>query len=236
MRILIIGYGKMGKMIEQIAKERGHQIAGVVDINDSLENVSKEDVDVAIDFTIPSSIMNNIKICLDKDIPLVVGTTGWYDNLSEIQARVEKEDKSFFYSPNFAIGVYLFRQMNKYLAKMMDSYNNYTPSVTEIHHIHKLDAPSGTAITIANELLQEYSWKKEWKLDAQEGDSEMKIVAIREGEEFGTHIVTYESQEDVIEIKHKAKSRRGLALGAVMAAEFLQGKRGFYTMKDLIQD
>lgn len=160
----------MGKMIEQIAKERGHQIAGVVDINDSLENVSKDDVDVAIDFTIPSSIMNNIKICLDKDIPLVVGTTGWYDNLSEIQTRVEKEDKSFFYSPNFAIGVYLFRQMNKYLAKMMDSYNNYTPSVTEIHHIHKLDAPSGTAITIANELLQEYSWKKEWKLDAQEGD------------------------------------------------------------------
>lgn len=226
----------MGKMIEQIAKERGHQIAGVVDINDSLENVSKDDVDVAIDFTIPSSIMNNIKICLDKDIPLVVGTTGWYDNLSEIQTRVEKEDKSFFYSPNFAIGVYLFRQMNKYLAKMMDSYNNYTPSVTEIHHIHKLDAPSGTAITIANELLQEYSWKKEWKLDAQEGDDEMKVVAIREGEEFGTHIVTYESQEDIIEIKHKAKSRRGLALGAVMAAEFLQGKRGFYTMKDLIQD
>lgn len=236
MRILIIGYGKMGKMIEQIAKERGHQIAGVVDINDSLDSVSKEDVDVAIDFTIPSSVMNNIHTCLDKDIPLVVGTTGWYDNLPMVQERVEKENKSLFFSPNFAIGVYLFRQMNKYLAKMMDSYNNYTPSITEIHHIHKLDAPSGTAITIANELLQEYSWKKEWKLDAQEGDSEMKILAIREGEEFGTHIVTYESQEDIIEIKHKAKSRRGLALGAVMAAEFLQDKRGFYTMKDLIQD
>ena len=225
----------MGKMIETIALERGHQIAGIVDINDSLHDIDAKNIDVAIDFTTPDSVLNNIDICLNKNIPLVVGTTGWYDNLEAIKNKVEAENKSFLYSPNFAIGVYLFREINKILAKTMDNYNNYTPEITEIHHIHKLDAPSGTAIILANELLKEYSWKKEWKLNEIEDSNQLKITSIREGEEFGTHIITYESQEDIIEIKHKAKSRRGLALGAVLAAEFLKGKKGFFTMQDMIK-
>ena len=139
------------------------------------------------------------------------------------------------YSSNFAIGVYLFRKLNTYLAKLMKNFSNYSPSITEIHHIHKLDAPSGTAITLANELMREYPSKTSWKLNETSDEKELKITSIREGEEFGTHIIDYKSTEDIIEIKHKALSRRGLALGAVLGAEFIQDKKGIFTMNDMLK-
>ncbi|MBQ9253791.1 MAG: 4-hydroxy-tetrahydrodipicolinate reductase [Bacteroidales bacterium] len=235
MNILIIGYGKMGKMTEKIALERNHTIAGILDINDSWDSICKENIDVAIDFTTPNSVMNNIKTCLDKNIPLVVGTTGWYNNIEKVRTMVKEKDGAFLFSPNFSVGVSIFRYLNKYLAKIMNSYPNYTPSITEIHHIHKLDAPSGTAVTLANELLEEYSLKQSWKLGEDVSNSDIQVTSIRQGEEFGTHIVTYSSEEDILEIKHKALSRKGLALGAVVAAEFLQGKKGFFTTNDLME-
>lgn len=235
MNILIVGYGKMGKMIEIIAKERNHNIAGFIDINDSWKNIEKKNIDVAIEFSTPKSAVNNIKECVNRNIPIVVGTTGWYDYLPEIENIIKENDGALMYSSNFAIGVYLFRKLNTYLAKLMKNFSNYSPSITEIHHIHKLDAPSGTAITLANELMREYPSKTSWKLNETSDEKELKITSIREGEEFGTHIIDYKSTEDIIEIKHKALSRRGLALGAVLGAEFIQDKKGIFTMNDMLK-
>lgn len=236
MNILIIGYGKMGKMIEQLAKERGHNIVGIMDVNDTFESVKTKKIDVAIEFTTPQSAFNNIKTCIQNNIPIVVGTTGWYEKFDEVKLLINEYNGSLMYATNFAVGVYLFRQLNIFLAKQMRDFTNYTPSVTEIHHIHKLDAPSGTAITLAEELIKENSHLSSWKLNEVANDKELKITSIRQGEEFGTHIITYESEEDVIEIKHKAKSRRGLALGAVMGAEFLFDKKGIYSLDDMLKN
>ena len=235
MNILIVGYGKMGKMIELIAKERNHNIIGIIDINDSWDNIKKENIDVAIEFSTPKSAVNNIKECIKRHIPIVVGTTGWYDCLTQVECTVKESDGTLMYSSNFAIGVYLFRKLNKYLANLMKNFSNYSPSITEIHHIHKLDAPSGTAITLANELMEEYPNKTSWKLNGTTDNKELKITSIREGEEFGTHIIDYESPEDIIEIKHKALSRRGLALGAILGAEFIKDKKGIFTMSDMLK-
>ncbi len=234
MNILIIGYGKMGKMIELIAKERNHNIIGVVDINDSWDSIKREDIDVAIEFSTPKSAVNNIKECLKRGIPVVVGTTGWYDSLKEVEYMVKEYNGALMYSSNFAIGVYLFRKLNVYLAKLMKNFSSYSPSITEIHHIHKLDAPSGTAITLANELMDEYPHKTSWKLGETTDEKELKITSIREGEEFGTHVIDYNSNEDTIEIKHKALSRKGLALGALLGAEFLKDRKGVFTMNDML--
>lgn len=236
MNILIIGYGKMGKMIEQLAKERGHNIVGIMDVNDTFESVKTKKIDVAIEFTTPQSAFNNIKTCIQNNIPIVVGTTGWYEKFDEVKLLINEYNGSLMYATNFAVGVYLFRQLNIFLAKQMRNFTNYTPSVTEIHHIHKLDAPSGTAITLAEELIKENSNLSSWKLNEVANDKELKITSIRQGEEFGTHIITYESEEDIIEIKHKAKSRRGLALGAVMGAEFLFDKKGIYSLDDMLKN
>lgn len=236
MNILIIGYGKMGKMIYQLAKERGHNIVGIIDVNDTFESVKTKKIDVAIEFTTPQSAFNNIKTCIQNNIPIVVGTTGWYEKFDEVKLLINKYNGSLMYATNFAVGVYLFRQLNIFLAKQMRDFTNYTPSVTEIHHIHKLDAPSGTAITLAEELIKENSHFSSWKLNEVANDKELKITSIRQGEEFGTHIITYESEEDIIEIKHKAKSRRGLALGAVMGAEFLFDKKGIYSLEDMLKN
>ena len=165
MNILIVGYGKMGRMIECIAKERKHNITGIIDINDSWDDVKKENVDVAIEFSTPNSAVDNIKECIRRNIPIVVGTTGWYDYLPQVENMIEENDGTLMYSSNFAIGVYLFRKLNKYLANLMKEFPNYSPSISEIHHIHKLDAPSGTAITLANELIEEYPNKTSWKLN-----------------------------------------------------------------------
>lgn len=225
----------MGKMIEQLAKERGHNIVGIIDANDTFESVKTKKIDVAIEFTTPQSAFNNIKTCIQNNIPIVVGTTGWYEKFDEVKLLINEYNGSLMYATNFAIGVYLFRQLNIFLAKQMRDFTNYTPSVTEIHHIHKLDAPSGTAITLAEELIKENFQLSSWKLNEVANDKELKITSIRQGEEFGTHIITYESEEDIIEIKHKAKSRRGLALGAVMGAEFLFDKKGIYSLDDMLK-
>ncbi|MBQ4420712.1 MAG: 4-hydroxy-tetrahydrodipicolinate reductase [Bacteroidales bacterium] len=235
MNILIVGYGKMGRMIEFIAKERKHNISGIIDINDSWQDVKKENIDVAIEFSTPNSAFYNIKECITRNIPIVVGTTGWYDYLPQVENMVKENNGTLMYSSNFAIGVYLFRKLNKYLANLMKDFANYSPSISEIHHIHKLDAPSGTAITLANELMEEYPNKTSWKLNKTTNDKELKITSIREGEEFGTHIIDYESTEDIIEIKHKALSRRGLALGAILGAEFIKDKKGIFTMNDMLK-
>lgn len=234
MNILIIGYGKMGHQIEEISTQRGHKIVDIIDIDDNFEKVDNKTIDVAIEFTEPKSAINNFMECFKRNIPLVSGTTGWYDNLPTIKEKVINEKQTFLYSSNFSIGVYLFRKLNIYLAKIMDKYPSYLPSVTEIHHIHKKDAPSGTAITISNDLLSNYHNISSWKQDIKGDEKIMPVNSIRKGEEFGTHIVSYDSLCDVIEIKHKALNRKGLALGAVMGAEFIKDKKGFFTMEDLM--
>ena len=226
----------MGRQIELTASERGHNIAGIIDINDKFDKVDPKTIDVAIEFTQPSVALGNFDECFKRNIPLVSGTTGWYNELDFVKRRVISENLSFLYSSNFAVGVYLFRQLNVYLAKMMNKYSDYTPSVTEIHHIHKKDSPSGTAITLANDLLANYNRISEWEKDIQGDESYMPVNSVRKGEEFGTHIISYDSDCDIIEIKHKALSRKGLALGAVLGAEFLKGRKGFFTMEDLMND
>lgn len=236
MDILLIGYGKMGKMIERLALEKGHNIACIIDKDDSWDKVDKKKIDVAIDFSTPSSVINNIDSCFKRHIPLVVGATGWYDNIPMIKQRVLDEKQSFFYSSNFSIGVYMLRIINIALAKMMNNYSSYNPKITEIHHIHKLDAPSGTAITLANDLINNSNKKTSWQLNQAKDEKTLEIDAKRIGEECGTHIISYDSPVDTIEITHKAKTREGFALGAIMAGEFLYNKQGFYTMDDMMKE
>ncbi len=236
MNILLIGYGKMGRQVEMTAQQRGHRIAGIIDIDGDFSKINPREIDVAIEFTQPSAAISNFDECFKRNIPIVSGTTGWYESLESIKQKVETENQSFLYSSNFAIGVYLFRQLNIYLAKLMNKYNNYTPSVTEIHHIHKKDTPSGTAITLANDLLANYNNMTSWQKDIAGNDKIMPVNSVRKGEEFGTHIIAYDSECDVIEIKHKALNRKGLALGAVLGAEFLQNKKGFFSMEDLMNN
>ncbi len=234
MDILIIGYGKMGRQVEEISTQRGHKIVDIIDKDDNFGKINGRQIDVAIEFTEPQSAVNNFRECFKRNIPIVSGTTGWYDNLSTIKNQVINENQTFLYSSNFSIGVYLFRKLNIYLAKIMDKYPSYLPSVTEIHHIHKKDSPSGTAITIANDLLDNYHNISSWQQDIKGNENIMPVNSVRKGEEFGTHIVSYDSLCDIIEIKHTALNRKGLALGAVMGAEFIKDKKGFFTMEDLM--
>ena len=236
MNILIIGYGKMGHIVEDVLKERNHNVCAVLDKDDSWQDVDNKKIDCAICFTQPEAVTENIKECFKRHIPLVMGTTGWYDHLDKVKKQTIQEKQSFIWSANFSIGVYILRKMNIWLAQMMNNYKQYEPSITEVHHTHKIDAPSGTAIVLANELLENSDKKDSWRLNDNQTDRELKVKALRIGEEFGTHIIDYDSKDDVIEIAHKAKSRRGLAMGAVLAAEFLQGKKGFYTMNDMMEN
>lgn len=237
MKIALIGYGKMGKTIEQIAQSRGHQIVSIIDINNPEDFSSKafRSADVAIEFTTPATAYNNYMKCFDLNIPVVSGTTGWLDKLDEIKQKCKEEGKTFFYASNYSIGVNIFFALNKYLAKIMNNYPSYNVSMTETHHIHKLDAPSGTAITLAEGILENIDRKKGWKLNKEEQPSDLAIHAIREGEVPGIHEVVYDSDVDYISIKHDAKNRSGLALGAVIAAEFAAGKKGFLGMQDLFK-
>ncbi|MGP1515253.1 MAG: 4-hydroxy-tetrahydrodipicolinate reductase [Bacteroidales bacterium] len=236
MNILIIGYGKMGHQIEKTALQRGHRIESIIDINDNFNQINPKNIDVAIEFTNPSAAINNFNECFKRNIPLVCGTTGWYNELESIRKIVNEQQQSFLYSSNFAIGVYLFRQLNVYLAKMMNNYPTYTPSITEVHHIHKKDAPSGTAITLAEELLHNYNKISSWAMDIKGDENIMPVNSVRKGEEFGTHIISYDSDCDIIEIKHTALNRKGLAFGAILGAEFLKDKKGFFTMEDLMDE
>lgn len=225
----------MGKTIERIALERGHEIVSVIDVDNSEEFESEafRSADVAIEFTIPSTAYDNYMKCFAAGVPVVSGTTGWLDKMAEIKEKCEKEGQTFFYASNFSIGVNIFFALNKYLAKIMNNFPDYGVGMTETHHIHKLDAPSGTAISLAEDLLSEVDRKKSWVLGKEKESTDLAIVAIREGEVPGRHEIIYESSVDTIRIEHDAKSREGFALGAVVAAEFTAGKKGFLTMNDL---
>ena len=237
MKIALIGYGKMGKTIEQIALNRGHQIVSIVDINnpEEFQSANFKSADVAIEFTTPATAFDNYMKSFAAGVPVVSGTTGWLDRIGEIKEKCEKEGKTFFYASNFSIGVNIFFALNKYLAKIMNTFPSYTISMTETHHIHKLDAPSGTAITLAEGIIENVDRKDRWTLETAEQPTDLPIHAIREGEVPGIHEVTYESDVDYISIRHDAKSRAGFALGAVVAAEFTAGKKGFLGMDDMLK-
>ena len=237
MKIALIGYGKMGKTIEQIALNRGHQIVSIVDINnpEEFQSANFKSADVAIEFTTPATAFDNYMKSFAAGVPVVSGTTGWLDRIGEIKEKCEKEGKTFFYASNFSIGVNIFFALNKYLAKIMNNFPSYNISMTDTHHIHKLDAPSGTAITLAEGIIENVDRKDRWTLETAEQPTDLPIHAIREGEVPGIHEVTYESDVDYISIKHDAKSRAGFALGAVVAAEFTAGKKGFLGMDDMLK-
>ncbi|MCU0360407.1 MAG: 4-hydroxy-tetrahydrodipicolinate reductase [Bacteroidia bacterium] len=235
MRIVLFGYGKMGKEIEQIALQRKHEIILKID-ETNVEHISSDDLkkaDVGIEFSTPHSVIKNIHTAFDVKLPLVVGTTGWYDQLEKIKSDCLKKDGALFYASNFSLGVNLFFKVNSYLAELMNKYEDYEVSMEEIHHIHKLDKPSGTAISLANQILEKINRKKNWSISEKKPET-LFIQDVREGEVPGTHIVRYKSGIDDIEIMHKAHNRKGFALGAVLAAEFLHNKKGVYTMSDLI--
>ncbi len=240
MKIVLLGYGKMGKEIEKIALQRKHEIILKVD-KDNAEKISLQDLqkgDVAIEFSTPDTVITNLKKCFDATLPVVVGTTGWYNQFEEIKNLCLQKNGSLFHATNFSVGVNLFFKVNSYLAELMNRYEEYDVSMEEIHHIHKLDKPSGTAITLAEQLLEKIKRKKEWALaENNEPDEKIDILRIndkREGEVPGTHVVKYSSDIDDIEIMHKAHNRQGFARGSVLAAEFLHNKKGIYSMKDLI--
>lgn len=237
MKIALVGYGKMGKTIEKIAKERKHDISVIID-KDNLSDLSKisaENTDVAIEFTQPESAFANIKSCLENKVPIVSGTTGWLNKRSEIEALCQKQKGAFFYASNFSIGVNIFFQLNKYLAKMMAQTQDYEAEIEEIHHTEKKDAPSGTAITLAEGMMQSLKHKKTWVNQETPNWEELSIISKREDNVPGTHLVSYHSLIDNIEIKHTAHSRQGFATGAVLAAEWLKGKIGLFGMEDMLQ-
>lgn len=235
MKIALVGYGKMGKTIEQIARNRGHEIVSIIDVNNpgDFESEAFKQADVAIEFTTPATAFDNYMKCFTAGVPVVSGTTGWLSRLDEVKRMCAEEGKTFFYASNFSIGVNIFFALNKYLAKIMNNFPSYDVRMTEVHHIHKLDAPSGTAITLAEGVLGNLDRKERWTLETAEKPTDLPIHAIREGEVPGIHEIVYESDADTISIKHDAKSRAGFALGAVLAAEFTAGKKGFLGMNDL---
>ena len=237
MKIAIIGYGKMGKTIEGIALERGHQIALKVDSGNK-DSISKEDLqacDVAIEFSRPEYAIENIKKCIDAKLPIVVGTTGWYDQYESICEKVKQAGSSLLATTNFSVGVNIFFELNRKLAEMMSLQDEYSASITEIHHLQKLDSPSGTAITLAEGLIKEHKKYKDWVNEKSDKANSLSIISLREPEVPGTHTIKYSSDIDEIEITHTAKNRRGFALGAILAAEFIKDKSGIYEMKDLLK-
>ncbi len=225
----------MGREIERIARDRGHEIVATIDMNEEEKFHSDEfkSADVAIEFTSPASAFQNYMHAFEAGVPVVSGTTGWLDRIDQIKEACEKEGKTFFYASNFSLGVNLFFALNNYLAGLMNRFNDYNVRIEETHHIHKLDAPSGTAITLAEGILERVERKKEWSLDKKEANT-LHIESFREGEVPGIHTVVYESPVDSIRLTHDAKSREGFALGAVLAAEFTKGKKGFLGMEDLL--
>lgn len=237
MHIALLGYGKMGKMIERIAVERGHEVVLTVDENNrsTVTGEQLRQADVAIEFSAPAVAVDNYKWCFENGVPVVSGTTGWLERWEEVVEDCRQRNGGFFYASNFSIGVNIFFQLNKYLAKLMNGFDNYKVFIEETHHIHKLDAPSGTAITLAEGIIENVDRKDRWTLETAEKTTDIPIHAIREGEVPGIHEITYESDVDTISIKHDAKSRAGFALGAVIAAEFTAGKRGFLGMDDMLK-
>jgi 4-hydroxy-tetrahydrodipicolinate reductase len=235
MKIALIGYGKMGKTIEQIAINKGHDISLVIDLHNAgdltKENLQK--ADVAIEFTTPETAVNNILKCFEAGIPVVSGTTGWVKNIDEVKNICIKKDASFLYSSNFSIGVNIFFELNKKLAALM-SKHDYEVTVEETHHTQKKDAPSGTAITIAEQILKELTHKEQWVNYKSDKENDLSIISHRIDPAPGTHTVKYASAIDDIEIIHTAHNRQGFASGAVLAAEFIKDKKGIFSMKDVL--
>ena len=236
MNIALIGYGKMGKAIEEIALQRGHTIVLKIDI-DNAQDFTKENlakVDVAIEFTGPHSAYENVKKLMDYGVATICGSTGWLEKLDLIQQICKQNDATFLYASNFSIGVNIFFEVNKRLASLMAAHNDYQVQLTEVHHTQKKDAPSGTAITLAEQVLKNIPGKKNWVNHASNNPYELVILSERIDPAPGTHKVKYSSAIDDIEIIHKAHTRTGFALGAVLAAEFISGKKGIYSMKDVL--
>jgi len=236
MNIAIIGYGKMGQEIEKIALKRNHKIVSIIDQENHWIEFADEirKADVAIDFSTPSSAYNNIRNAFNSNIPIVVGTTGWKERLPEVRTLCGKMDQSLIYSSNFSIGVNLFFELNKKLANLMKDYPEYDVNIEEVHHTAKIDSPSGTAIKLADDILNIIKHKSKW-VNAEETESEeLQIESKRVSNTPGTHIITYNSKIDSIEIKHTAHNRQGFAQGAIMAAEWIVNHKGVFTMKDVL--
>lgn len=231
MKIALLGYGKMGKVIERIALERGHEIVLRKSSASSFEGL--DNADVAIDFSVPSSAVTNISECLNNGIPVISGTTGWLEDYNKMVTLCEEKNGAFIYGSNFSLGVNLFFELNNYLAKMMSKFNQYKVTMEEIHHTQKLDAPSGTAISLAKGVIENSNYSN-WTLE-NPNENEIQIDAKRIENVPGTHSIFYTSEVDTIEIKHTAHNRDGFALGSVIAAEWLVGKKGVFTMKDVLE-
>jgi 4-hydroxy-tetrahydrodipicolinate reductase len=230
MKIALLGYGRMGKEIEKIAISRGHEIVIRKDLDDTID-ISV--ADVAIDFSIPDAAFKNISNCINNNVPVISGTTGWLDNYKDAVALCKEKKGAFIYASNYSVGVNIFFELNKQLAKMMSNLKDYNIAMEEIHHIKKLDAPSGTAITLAEGIIENTS-KTAWELNNVSSEEMIPIVAKRILDVPGTHTVWYNSEVDTIEIKHTAHNRKGFALGAVIAAEWILDKTGVFTMKDVL--
>lgn len=227
----------MGKMIEQIAIARSHQVVYKIDIDNysDIQLINKSNTDVVIEFTTPHTAFENVKKCFDNGVNVICGSTGWNDKLEEAKKIAAERGLGFIWASNFSIGVNIFFKLNQHLAKLMNGVEGYKPELKEIHHVHKKDAPSGTAITLAEGLLAGYHGKEDWKLAPETDDKSLIIKSERTGEVPGTHIIKYDSDVDYIEITHCAKGRQGFALGAVVAAEYIHNKKGIFTMDDVLR-
>jgi 4-hydroxy-tetrahydrodipicolinate reductase len=236
MKIALIGYGKMGRAIEQIAMEQGHEIVLKISVDNlqecSIENIQK--ADVAIEFTSPESAIQNLHMCIDAGVPVVCGSTGWVEHEEELKKYCEEHNGTVLFSSNFSVGVNIFFAINKKLAALINPHKGYDVSITETHHTAKLDAPSGTAITIAQQILENNNNKNKWVLGTANNTTDLPITSVRENPAPGTHSVLYSSAIDSIEITHTAHSRAGFAAGALVAAVFLQNKKGIFSMSDVL--
>lgn len=231
MKIALVGYGRMGKIIDEIALRRGHEVVARLKETPTAENLNNPDV--VIEFSLPEVAFDNIKACLENKIPVICGTTGWLERKSEVEQLAVENETAFLYGSNFSLGVNLFFALNEKLAGLMKNVDEYSCQLEEIHHIHKLDAPSGTAISLAEGIIKNNDKFDAWKLEETQ-EKQLGIFAIRENEVPGTHSVYYRSEVDEIEIKHTAYNRNGFALGAVVAAEWIKDKKGNFTMKDVL--
>ena len=236
MNIALIGYGRMGKEIEDVALKRGHSISLIIDLHNTedLNPAKLKQADIAIEFSSPESAFDNISKCLRMGTPVVSGTTGWLEKYDLAAEICKKSGTSFIHATNFSIGVNLFFKLNEHFSRMMEVHEEYLPEIEEIHHVKKLDAPSGTAITLANGIIASNSRFRKWTPDNQAEETAISVKSVREGVVPGTHTITWNSEIDSISLRHVAKNRRGLALGAVMAAEYISNRMGVFTMDDVL--
>ncbi len=235
MKVVISGYGRMGKTVEKVCRERGHEIVAIVDCPGDWEKLALPSGTVVIDFSLPGETVDNMARCFRRHLPVVVGTTGWYEHLEKVKKACDRAGGTLFYAPNFSLGVNILFYLNRKLASIMATVEGYRASVSETHHIHKLDAPSGTALKLAKDILSQNPALKTWKNKPDDSPEVLPVISHRRGEVPGMHEVVYESDADILSLKHEAKNRKGFALGAVLAAEFILGKQGVFTMDDYLK-